>query len=263
MMCATKDPSAPRRMPRDKASVTRLDQYKPRNACSVCGAREGCLPAGVDAIDIGVIDNLVTRRRVVERGEYLYRANTPLVSLYAIRAGFVKSSALHMDGREQVVGFHMPGDVMALDAIGDGRHVCDAIALDNCEVCEIPLEPLEALCRRNPSMQRHFHRMLSRELVRKRGVMLLLGSMRAEERLAAFLLDMSKRFAARGYSPAEFMLRMTRADVGSYLGLKLETVSRALARLQDANLIIVHSRHMRIVDMAGLRTVVNRGVMPA
>ena len=236
----------------------RMDIKQLRVACSNCSLRELCLPAGLASGDLNALDELVNRRRTVKRGAYLYHSDTPLQSLYAIRSGFIKTAVSHADGREQVAGFHMPGDLMGLDAIGSGRHICDAMALEDCEVCEMPLDALEALSRKIPSLQQHFHRILSREIVRDHGMMLLLGSMRAEERLAAFLLNLSQRFAARGYSPTEFMLRMTREEIGSFLGLKLETVSRALTRMQENKLIEVRHRQVRILDLEKLRALSNR-----
>ena len=200
----------------------------------------------------------MNRRRPVKRGDYLYRAGSELQSLYAIRVGFIKSCVLHEDGREQVAGFHMMGDLLGLDAISSNRHMCDAIALDDTEVCEIPFAVLEQFSHDIPSLQQHFHRIMSREIVRDHGVMLLLGSMRAEERLAAFLLNLSQRFAARGYSPSEFNLRMTREEIGSYLGLKLETISRVLSRFHDEGVIEVRSKLIRIVKMDVLRGLIGQ-----
>jgi CRP/FNR family transcriptional regulator len=227
-------------------------------ACSTCSLRELCLPAGLDQHELEKVDRMVNRRRSIKRGDYLYRSGTDLDSLFAIRTGFMKSSVLHEDGREQVAGFHMMGDLMGLDAISSNRHMCDAVALEDSEVCEIPLGVLEQLSRNMPSLQQHFHRIMSREIVRDHGVMLLLGTMRAEERLAAFLLNLSQRFAARGYSSSEFYLRMTREEIGSYLGLKLETISRALSRFQEENLIEVHTKHVKIIDMEALRVLIGQ-----
>ena len=241
-----------------RAPSKRIDFKQLRVACSNCSLRELCLPAGLETGDLNALEKLVNRRRTFKRGAYLYRSDAPLQSLYAIRSGSIKTAVSHADGREQVAGFHMPGDLMGLDAIGTGRHVCDAVALEDCEVCEMPLDALEALSRRIPALQQHFHRILSREIVRDHGVMLLLGSMRAEERLAAFLLNLSQRFAARGYSSTEFMLRMTREEIGSYLGLKLETVSRALMRMQANKLIEVRNRQVRILSLENLQGVANR-----
>ena len=226
-----------------------VELSKLKAACSTCSLRELCLPAGLDHHELEKVDRLVNRRRPVRRGDYLYRSGSPLESLYAIRSGFMKSCVLHEDGREQVAGFHMMGDVMALDAISTGRHLCDVVALEDSEVCEIPLARLEQLSRDIPSLQQHFHRIMSREIVRDHGVMLLRGTMRAEERLAAFLLNLSQRFAARGYSPSEFYLRMTREEIGSYLGLKLETISRALSRFHEQKLIEVRTKYVKILDM--------------
>lgn len=238
--------------------TSRVDLGQLRNACSACSLRELCLPAGLDLAEINVVDKLIKQHRAVAHGEYLFRNKAPLHSLYAIRTGFMKTSVFHVDGGEQVVGFHMAGDLMGLDAISGGRHVCDAAALDDSEVCEIPLDVLEQLSREIPSLRQHFHRILSREIARDHGMMLLLGRMRADERLAMFLLNLSQRLAARGYSSTEFVLRMTRTDIGSYLGMKLETVSRAFSRMQVRDLIEVHNRHVRITDMDGLRSIASR-----
>jgi CRP/FNR family transcriptional regulator, anaerobic regulatory protein len=235
-----------------------VDIDRLKTVCSACSLRELCLPAGLDQRELESVDRLVNRRRSVKRGDFLYRAGSELQSLFAIRTGFLKSCVLHDDGREQVAGFHMTGDLLGLDAISVNRHMCDAVALEDSEVCEIPFSVLEKLSQEIPPLQRHFHRLMSREIVRDHGVMLLLGSMRAEERLAAFLLNLSQRFAARGYSSSEFNLRMTREEIGSYLGLKLETISRALSRFQDDKIIEVQNKHIKIKKMEELRALMGQ-----
>jgi len=235
-----------------------IDINNLRVACSSCSLRELCLPAGLDTGEMEQMDRLVTRRRRLKRGADLYRAGEALAALYAIRSGFMKSCVLHDDGREQVAGFHMAGDLLGLDAIGGGSHTCDTVALEDTEVCEIPFASLEQLSRELPSLQHQLHRIMSREIVRDYGVMLLLGSMSAEERLAAFLLNLSQRFAARGYSPSEFRLRMTREEMGSYLGLKLETVSRTLSAFQERGLLGVRQKQVRILDAPGLKAVLDQ-----
>ena len=242
-------------LPRQRR-LTAMDARRLKAACSTCSLRELCLPAGLDEHEVEKVDRMVNRRRPVRRGDCLYRSGAALDSLYAIRTGFMKSCVIHEDGREQVAGFHMMGDVVGLDAIGSGRHMCDVMALEDSEVCEIPLAQLERLSREIRPLQQHFHRIMSREIVRDHGVMLLLGTMRAEERLAVFLLNLSQRFAARGYSQSEFYLRMTREDIGSYLGLKLETVSRALSRFHEQGLIEVRTRHVKILDLEALRGII-------
>jgi len=145
-----------------------------------------------------------------------------------------------------------------MDGIAPERHTCNTIALEDSDVCAIPFARLQELAHEIPGLQHHFHRMMSREIVREHGVMLLLGSMNAEERLAMFLLNLSQRLAARGYSPSEFNLRMTREEIGSYLGLKLETVSRTFSKFQEEGLIGVQQKFIRIRDSAGLERVMGR-----
>jgi CRP/FNR family transcriptional regulator len=183
----------------------------------------------------------------------LYRAGDVFESIYAIKTGFFKTDILLEDGRDQVTGFQMAGEILGMDGIGTETHTCNAIALEDGEVCVIPFHELETLLSEIHALQHHFHKVMSREIVRDHGVMMLLGTMRAEERLAAFLLNLSQRFTARGYSPQEFHLRMTREEIGSYLGLKLETVSRAFSRFQEDGLVSVHQKHIRILDAAGLK----------
>ena len=223
--------------------------------CSSCNLRELCLPKGLDSVDLARIERVVYARRRVKRGEALFNAGDAFNAVYAVRSGFLKTTVLNDDGREQVTGFHMGGELLGLDGIGSGRYNGNAISLEDSEVCVLPFSLIEELGREIPAMQRHLHCVLSREIVRDHGVMMLLGSMRAEERLAAFLLNLSKRFTARGYSPSDFHLRMTREEIGSYLGLKLETVSRLFSRFQDDGLIEVQQKHVQILDIEGLKAV--------
>ncbi len=202
------------------------------------------------------LDNLVSTRRRIKRGENLYRAGSRFEAIYAIRSGFFKTDVLLEDGRDQVTGFQMAGELLGLDGIYTENHTCNSIALEDSEICSIPYGRLENISREIPTLQHHFHKVMSREIVRDHGVMMLLGTMRAEERLAAFLLNLSQRFNARGFSSSEFYLRMTREEIGSYLGLKLETVSRAFSRFQDEGMITVQQKHIRILDIEKLRNLV-------
>jgi CRP/FNR family transcriptional regulator len=223
-------------------------------ACSSCNLRELCLPVNLSPAEVAQVENLTQHKRSYRRGEYLYRSGDRFQALYAIRTGFFKTQVLHEDGREQVTGFQMAGEIIGLDAISTDAHTCDAIALEDSEVCEMPFASLEELSRDIPSLQHHLHKIMSREIVRDQGIMLLLGSMRAEERLGAFLLNLSQRYAARGYSPKSFQLRMTRQEIGSYLGLKLETVSRTLSNLQQRGFIQIRNRSLELIDIAGLQS---------
>ena len=229
-----------------------------RAACSQCNLHELCLPVGMNAAEINRLDQLVDTRRKVRKGQALYRSGDPFEAIYAIKVGWFKTDVLLEDGREQVTGFQMTGEMLGLDGISTEAHSCNAVALEDSEVCVIPYDQLEELSREVEGLQHQFHKVMSREIVRDHGVMMLLGSMRAEERLAAFLLNLSQRFNARGFSSAEFHLRMTRDEIGSYLGLKLETVSRAFSRFQDEGFIAVQQKHIRINDLAGLRRLIQQ-----
>jgi len=221
-----------------------------RTRCATCNLRELCLPCGLQASEMARMDDVVYTRKRVKRGETLYRCGEAFESLYAVRSGFLKSSVVLEDGRDQVTGFHMAGEILGLDGIGSGSHTADLIALEDSEVCVLPYAHVE-----DPCLQRQLHKVMSRELVRDQGIMMLLGTMKAEERLAAFLLNLSQRFLARGFSPSEFHLRMTRDEIGSYLGLSLETVSRLFSRFHDDGLVSVLQKHIRILDVVGLRAV--------
>ncbi|HUO45067.1 MAG TPA: fumarate/nitrate reduction transcriptional regulator Fnr [Burkholderiales bacterium] len=226
-------------------------------ACSECSLRELCLPYGLSEPELDRVDQLVGLRRKIRRHAPLYRFGDPFEAIYAIRTGFFKTDVLLDDGRSQVTGFQMAGEILGMDGIGTERHSCNAVALEDSEVCVIPFLKLEEVARTVTTLQHNFHKVMSREIVRDHGLMTLLGTMRAEERLAAFLLNMSQRFTARGYSPQEFHLRMTREEIGSYLGLKLETVSRTFSKFQEDGYISVQQKHIRILDIPGLRKLLN------
>ena len=220
--------------------------------CSNCNLRELCLPQGLDAADMRRFEKVVYARRRLKRGEALFAAGDEFKAVYSVRSGFFKTSLVDSEGREQVTGFFMGGELLGMDGIGSGRYNGAAIALEDSEVCVLPYSLIGQIATEIPALQRHLHAVLAREIVRDHGVMMLLGSMRAEERLATFLLNLSRRFTARGYSPSDFHLRMTREEIGSYLGLKLETVSRLFSAFQRDGLIEVQQKHVRIRDSAGL-----------
>ena len=222
-------------------------------ACSNCNLRELCMPAGLKPDELKRIDGLVSLRRRLRRRELLFHHGEKFTSLYAIRTGVFKTRVASEDGRDQVTGFQMAGEIMGLDGIVNEFHSCDAVALEDAEVCVIPFDRVEAMSREVPALQRHVHQIMSREIVREHGVMLLLGSMRAEERLAVFLLNLVQRLHARGFSRTEVLLRMSREEIGSYLGLKLETVSRTLSKFMEDGILEVRQRHLRILDADALQ----------
>lgn len=226
-------------------------------ACSNCNLRELCMPLGLTPTELDRVEDVVASRRKIKRGSTLFRNGEKFTSLFAIRTGFFKTCVASEDGRDQVTGFQMAGEVIGLDGIVHDHHTCDAVALEDAEVCIMPFDRIEELSREINSLQRHVHKIMSREIVRENGVMLLLGSMRAEERLAAFLLNLVQRLHARGFSQSELVLRMTREEIGSYLGLKLETVSRTFSRFVEDGIIEVKQRHVRILNTDALRDIVN------
>ncbi|KAA1004289.1 helix-turn-helix domain-containing protein [Paraburkholderia panacisoli] len=196
--------------------------------------------------------SVVCVTRTVKGGATLYRAGDTFHSIYTICAGSFKTVVMHRDGVGQITGFQLAGETLGLDGVFAEQHSCDAIALEDSLVCIIPFDLLELLCREVKAMQHHVHRMMSGEIVRESGLMMLLGTMSAEQRVAAFLINLSQRLNARGYSAAEFNLRMTRDEIGSYLGIKLETVSRMLSKLQKEGLVDTRGKRIRILDLDSL-----------
>jgi CRP/FNR family transcriptional regulator, anaerobic regulatory protein len=220
-----------------------------RPLCSTCHLREFCLPGGLSQKDVEGLDRLPFTRKRARLGDTLYEAGESFGRLYAVHSGTFKSCVTLADGRQQVTGFHTPGELLGLDGVGTGRYTSSAIALEDGETCAIPYAVLSEVSAADFDLQGAIARLMSREIVRKHSLMLMLGSMNAEERLAAFLLGISARMKARGFSATEFHLRMSRAEIGSYLGMKLETVSRAFSSFVQQNLLEVDKKHVRILDL--------------
>jgi CRP/FNR family transcriptional regulator len=223
-----------------------------KTLCSSCHLRDLCLPCGLSGTETESLDRLMFGRRKIAAGQTLYRAGDRFEFVYAVRSGTFKSSLALAGDREQVSGFHMAGELMGLDGLANGVHASSATALEDTEVCAIQYSNLSELAAQSGNLQMVLARLMSREIVREHSLMMLLGSMNAEERLAAFLLNLSQRLKARGYSPSEFHLRMSRAEIGSYLGMKLETVSRTFSAFQQQRLLEVDKKHVRITDFDGL-----------
>jgi CRP/FNR family transcriptional regulator len=223
-----------------------------RTTCSTCHLKDLCLPCGLTGNDVERLDSLMFARRRVREGQALYHEGEKFQFIYAVRSGTFKSVLTLKDGREQVTGFQMAGELMGLDGLAAGQHASAAVALEDAEICAIPYAHLSELAAASADVQHVISRLMSREIVREHSLMMLLGSMNAEERLAAFLLNISQRMKARGYSPNEFHLRMSRAEIGSYLGMKLETVSRTFSAFQQQRLLEVDKKHVRIRDLEGL-----------
>jgi CRP/FNR family transcriptional regulator len=234
--------------------VATKDQTSPRVTCTSCVLREFCLPPGLSRDELASAEHLVSTRLRIKRGSALYRSGDAFRSLYVVRVGSLKSTVASDDAREQVTGFHLAGDMLGFDGMGAGSHACDAVALEDTEVCVFPYCRIEEAAETMPSVRQHFYRLMSREIVRKHASMLMLGSMDAGERLATFLLDLSVRFELRGYSRTEFVLRMTRAEIGSFLGISLETVSRLMSQFtRDGVIDLTGVKQVKIVDPDRLR----------
>ena len=227
--------------------------------CAKCNLRETCVSGCVPAEDLARIESIVYSRRRIRCGENLFEAGDAFKCIYAIRNGFFKTSLGDRDGREQVTGFFMAGELLGMEGLGGGRHTGSAIALEDSDVCAMPYSLIEEIGRDVPSLQRGLHAVLAREIVRDHGVMLLLGSMCAEERLAAFLVNLSRRFERRGQSGSTFTLRMRRSEIGSYLGLKLETVSRLFSAFQKSGLIDIRQKEVSLLDIGRLEEVLANG----
>ncbi|GAB3383499.1 fumarate/nitrate reduction transcriptional regulator Fnr [Massilia agri] len=223
-----------------------------KTSCGNCSMHQLCLPMGLEDADINRLDQIIGGRRRLAKDERLYQMGEPFRSLYAVRFGHFKTYQVNAAGEEQITGFQMAGELLGMDAIS-GTHHCDAVALEDSEVCEIPFSRLEELFGQVPALLRHFHRIMSQEITREQNVMLLLGNMRAEQRFAVFLVNLSARYAARGYSPNRFQLRMSREDIGNYLGLTIESISRLLSRFKKQGLLEVDKRELTLLDPGKLK----------
>ena len=228
-----------------------------KTQCTHCSLKEICMPVGFQEDDFNHIGAVLKQNRRVKKGEFLFHAVETFSSLYAVRTGFFKTTVSTQDGRDQVTGFFMSGELVGTDGICLGKYACDAVALEDSEVCELPFDQVDELNGKIPNLYLHFLRLMSREIVRNQTVMLLLGNMRAEERLAMFLLNLSDRLYVRGFAANDFILRMSREEIGSYLGLKLETVSRTLSKFKQDGLIDVEHKHIRILLPRDLQALVS------
>jgi CRP/FNR family transcriptional regulator len=243
------------------AQVVDLDRL--RKSCAQCSLQVLCLPAGIGGDDLQQLDDIVRSKRPLELGETLFRAGQNLGSLFVAREGAFKTLATNQDGDTQVIGFHLPGELMGLDALGTGHHACEAQALTRATVCEIPLSQLENVCAKVPGLQHQLLRIIGQGINRDQTHMEMLGRRQAPERLALFLHGLSERYRQLGRPADQFMLPMSREDIASYLGMVIETVSRTLTKMQDDGVISVRGRQLRILDAARLDAMVHAPAKPA
>ena len=240
-----------------------LDLEKLRHGCAKCSLQVLCLPAGIGGSDLQQLDDIVRNRRPLEVGESLFRSGQALGSLYVAREGAFKTVATNEDGEAQVIGFHLPGELMGLDALGSGQHACDAEALTRATVCEVPLAQLESVCAQLPALQHQLLRIIGQGINRDQTHMEMLGRRQAGERLALFLHGLSERYRLLGRAGDLFVLPMSREDIGSYLGMVIETVSRTLTKMQDEGLIAVRGRQVTLLDPARLEAMAHGAAKPA
>ncbi len=230
-----------------------IDIASIKQACSNCSLKQLCLPLGISTEDIQRLDSIIKRRRPLARGANVFRLGDEFRALYAIRCGSVKTYTITEDGSEQITGFHLPGELIGLEAISSGRHYCGAKALETTSVCEIPFWRLEELSSVLPGLGGQLLRLMSKEIIADEQLLILLGKKSAEERLASLFISLSMRFSERGLSSREFHLSMSRNDIGNYLGLAVETVSRLFTRFQQQGLISVKHKYIYLEDMEQLQ----------
>lgn len=231
-------------------------QGRPAVSCSGCCLKNVCLPCAVPESELSSIDQLISTKRKVARGATLNRTGDRFEALHAVHSGSFKTVGGSRHGEEKVTGFHLPGELMGLDAINSAQHGYDTVALEDSEVCVFPFAQLEAAALTLPALQHQLFRAMSSDISRDHGLMLLLGAMSAEQRLAAFLLSLSRRYQRLGYAADRFVLRMTREEIGSYLGLTIETVSRLITRFQREGLLAVRQRDVELKNVGALREMV-------
>ncbi len=221
-------------------------------SCSDCSLNPICLPVAVNAKELDELDEIIKRSRPLKKGEHLFRASDPFSSIFAVRSGTIKTYSVSEDGEEQVTGFYLPGEVLGVDGISTNQHSNSAKALETAAVCEIPFDKLEVLSAKIPSLQRHFFQLMSREIQADQQLIMLLSKKSAEERIASLLLSISTRHAKRGLSASGFRLPMSRNDIGNFLGLAVETVSRVFTRLQKQGIILVDGKEIEVLQMREL-----------
>lgn len=231
-----------------------VDQVKVR--CKDCNLRELCFPHGMNDEELSNMDAVVDQPKPLHKNDFLYHDGDSAYAIYAVRSGCVKTMTESANGDEQIVGFHLPGELLGLDGFANGQHTCNAVALETSSICELPLDDLEILCHKLPGLQKQMRRIMGKEVSNDHKLLLLLGKMTAEERLASFLLSLSSRMEERHWKECEFNLTMPRQDIANYLGMAVETVSRLFANFQTEKIIEVDRRHITILDLPRLKTIV-------
>jgi len=225
--------------------------------CGDCRMNALCLPLALQTKEVERLDEIIQRGRPLQRDNHIYNAGEEFRSVYAVRSGSVKSYTVSNDGVEQVTGFHLPGEIFGMDGIGQHRYTNSAVAMETSAVCEIPFNRLQELSIAIPSLQRHFFQLMSMEITNDQNLITLLSKNSAEERVATLLLSISNRNLRRKLSPTRFRLPMSRADIGNYLGLTVETVSRVFGRFQKQGMLQVDKKEIEVLELDKLRQLAN------
>jgi CRP/FNR family transcriptional regulator len=225
--------------------------------CGNCRLNSICLPLALESDDIEQLDNIIERSKPMQKGQHLYREGDGFKSVFAVRSGAMKAYKTTDDGREQVTGFYFPGEILGMDGISNNLHASSAKALETAAVCEIPFSSLEKLSAMMPSLQRHFFQLMSREITEDQQLITLLSKNSADERVASLMLSISARNSKRKLSATQFRLPMSRVDIGNYLGLTVETVSRVFSRMQKMEILQVDNKEIKILDIPGLQKMAN------
>ena len=226
-----------------------------KTACKSCKLHDLCLPLGLNAFDIDRLDDIIKRRKPLQKGEYLFRSGEDFTALYAVRSGSIKTYSENEQGDEQINGLYLPGELLGLDAIYDNNHPCSAIALETTSLCEIPYMSLEELSQHIPGLHHQLFRIMSKEIASDQTMLMLMAQKNAEERLAAFLVNLSSRLKQRNFSDIEFFLSLSRKDIGNYLGLTIETISRTFSHFQSKGLLETDRKYVKILDLQQLKNI--------
>ena len=237
-----------------KPALINFDRLKV--SCAQCNLSELCFPHGMKPDDMEKLDSIVEQRKPLHKSDFLFREGDASNGVYAVRSGSIKTIVESPNGDEQIVGFHLPGELLGLDGFMDGKHTCTAIALETTSVCAMPIDKLDKLCSSLPSLHHQMHRIMGKEVTEEHKMLLMLGKMSAEEKVATFLLSISRRMEERHWKATEFVLSMPRQDIANYLGLAVETVSRLFAHYQEENVIQVDRRRISILNMQRLKEIV-------
>jgi len=238
----------------EKPQLVTFDRLKV--SCGQCNLNELCFPHGMNPEDMDKLDTVVEQRKPLHKNDHLYREGDDSHAIYAVRSGSIKTLVESPNGDEQIVGFHLPGELLGLDGFMDGVHTCTAIALETTSVCAMPMPKLEGLCTTLPGLQHQLQRIMGKEVTQEHLMLLMLGKMSAEEKIATFLLSISRRMEERHWKATEFVLSMPRQDIANYLGLAVETVSRLFAQYQESGIIKVDRRRISILQLQRLKEIV-------